>query len=205
MEIPGFCRGRKRRHSSRQLVGGSSYVADVSRYTSQRCSACGHVALENRKSQAVFERQACNAGPSNADVNAARNIAAGRAVTARGDLGAGRSANREPQLCSPAASVVDGVGIPWVQPGEDVNNLAIDCVKDDNDAAKGLLSTPSSSRQNSVPSAPRVVSSERGGEPEAAAAEPSTNSTRPGSRRPRGRCRSRMHPTPNRTRRRAGR
>jgi putative transposase len=72
-------------------------------YTSQRCSACGHIALESRKSQAVFECQACTAGPCNADVNAARNIAAGRAVTARGDLGTSRSANREPQLCSPAA------------------------------------------------------------------------------------------------------
>jgi putative transposase len=72
-------------------------------YTSQRCSACGHVAPENRKSQAVFECEACTAGPCHADVNAARNIAAGRAVTARGDLGTSRSANREPQLCSPAA------------------------------------------------------------------------------------------------------
>jgi putative transposase len=72
-------------------------------YTSQRCSVCGHVAPENRKSQAVFECQACTAGPCNADVNAARNIAAGRAVTARGDLGTSRSANREPQLCSSAA------------------------------------------------------------------------------------------------------
>lgn len=72
-------------------------------YTSQRCSACGYVAVENRKSQAVFDCQACTAGPCNADVNAARNIAAGRAVTARGDLGASRSANREPQLSSPAA------------------------------------------------------------------------------------------------------
>ena len=72
-------------------------------YTSQRCSACGHVAPGNRKSQAVFECQACTAGRCNADVNAARNIAAGRAVTARGDLAAGRSANREPQLSTPAA------------------------------------------------------------------------------------------------------
>jgi putative transposase len=72
-------------------------------YTSQRCFHCGHVAPENRKSQAAFECVACGAGPCNADVNAARNIAAGRAVTARGDLGASRSANREPQLCSPAA------------------------------------------------------------------------------------------------------
>jgi len=71
-------------------------------YTSQQCSACGHIAPENRKSQAVFECEACNAGPCNADVNAARNIAAGRAVTARGDLGASRSTNREPQLATPA-------------------------------------------------------------------------------------------------------
>jgi putative transposase len=71
-------------------------------YTSQRCSACGHVAPGNRKSQAVFECQACNAGRCNADVNAARNIAAGRAVTARGELADGRSANREPQLAAPA-------------------------------------------------------------------------------------------------------
>lgn len=72
-------------------------------YTSQRCSVCGHVAPENRKSQAVFRCVACNTGPCNADVNAARNIAAGRAVTARGDLGISRSVNREPQLRSPAA------------------------------------------------------------------------------------------------------
>ncbi len=72
-------------------------------YTSQRCSYCGHVAPENRKSQAVFHCVACSAGPCNADVNAARNIAAGRAVTARGDLGTSRSANREPQLSTPAA------------------------------------------------------------------------------------------------------
>jgi putative transposase len=72
-------------------------------YTSQRCSHCGHVASENRKSQAVFQCVACGAGPCNADVNAARNIAAGRAVTARGDLGTSRSVNREPQLRSPAA------------------------------------------------------------------------------------------------------
>ena len=53
-------------------------------YTSQRCSYCGHIAPENRKSQAVFQCVACNAGPCNADFNAARNIAAGRAVTSTG-------------------------------------------------------------------------------------------------------------------------
>jgi putative transposase len=74
-----------------------------SAYTSQRCSACGHIAPENRKSQAVFACAACNAGPCNADVNAARNIAAGRAVPAQGDLAVRRSANCEPQPSSPAA------------------------------------------------------------------------------------------------------
>jgi putative transposase len=72
-------------------------------YTSQRCSACGHVAPGNRKSQAVFQCEACTAGRCNADVNAARNIAAGRAVTARGDLAGRQSANREPHLATPAA------------------------------------------------------------------------------------------------------
>jgi putative transposase len=72
-------------------------------YTSQRCAACGHVAPENRKSQAVFACVACGAGPCHADVNAARNIAAGRAVPAQGDLATGRSVNCEPQPSSPAA------------------------------------------------------------------------------------------------------
>ena len=65
-------------------------------YTSQRCSACGHVAGENRKSQAVF---ACTSGgyACNADVNAAINIAAGHAVTARGGSSLGGPVNREPQ------------------------------------------------------------------------------------------------------------
>jgi transposase len=65
-------------------------------YTSQRCSECGHVADENRKSQAVFACTACRY-IANADVNAAQNIAAGHAVTARGGLPLGRPVNREPQ------------------------------------------------------------------------------------------------------------
>jgi putative transposase len=66
-------------------------------YTSQRCSACGHVAAESRKSQALFACVACGFA-CNADVNAARNIAAGHAVTARGGDGVARPVNREPQL-----------------------------------------------------------------------------------------------------------
>jgi transposase len=66
-------------------------------YTSQRCSACGHIAAESRKSQALFACVACSFA-CNADVNAARNIAAGHAVTARGGDGVARPVNREPQL-----------------------------------------------------------------------------------------------------------
>ena len=66
-------------------------------YTSQCCSACGHVARESRESQALFRCVACGYA-CNADVNAARNIAAGHAVKAReGDRDAG-PVNREPQL-----------------------------------------------------------------------------------------------------------
>src|SRR5262249_21800086 len=65
-------------------------------YTSQRCSACGHVAAESRESQALFACVACGYA-CNADLNAARNIAAGHAVTARGGFGAGQPVNREPQ------------------------------------------------------------------------------------------------------------
>ncbi|WP_328994429.1 transposase [Kribbella sp. NBC_01245] len=51
-------------------------------YTSQTCAECGHCASENRESQAVFRCRVCG-HTAHADVNAARNIAAGRAVTAR--------------------------------------------------------------------------------------------------------------------------
>jgi putative transposase len=66
-------------------------------FTSQRCSACGQVDRDSRESQAVFRCTACGFA-CNADVNAARNIAAGHAVTARGGDGVARPVNREPQL-----------------------------------------------------------------------------------------------------------
>jgi transposase len=66
-------------------------------HTSQRCSACGQVDRRSRESQAVFQCTACGYA-CHADVNAARNIAAGHAVNARGGDGVTRPANREPQL-----------------------------------------------------------------------------------------------------------
>jgi transposase len=66
-------------------------------YTSQQCSACGHIARESRESQALFRCTACS-HTCNADVNAARNIAAGHAVNARGGNRDAGPVNREPQL-----------------------------------------------------------------------------------------------------------
>jgi putative transposase len=73
----------------------------IAAFTSQRCSACGQVDAESPESQARF---ACTAGgfAGNADVNAARNIAAGHAVTARGGFRDAGPANREPQLLLPS-------------------------------------------------------------------------------------------------------
>jgi transposase len=66
-------------------------------FTSQRCSACRTVDGKSRESQADFRCRSCGY-TCNADVNAARNIAAGHAVTARGRSPVGKRMNREPQL-----------------------------------------------------------------------------------------------------------
>ena len=71
-------------------------------FTSQRCSACGHVDPKSRESQAIFRCTACGYA-RHADVNAAINIAAWHAVTARGGDGVARPVNREPQLLLPSA------------------------------------------------------------------------------------------------------
>jgi transposase len=71
-------------------------------FTSQRCSACGHVDAKSRKSQARFVCTACGYA-SHADMNAAINIAAGHAVTARGGFRSAGPVNREPQLLTSLA------------------------------------------------------------------------------------------------------
>src|SRR6266568_1788520 len=63
-------------------------------FTSQRCSACGYVDAKSRESQTAFHCTACGYA-CNADVNAAKNIAAGRAVTARGGFRGTGPVNRE--------------------------------------------------------------------------------------------------------------
>ena len=68
-------------------------------YTSQRCHACGYTAAESRESQARFVCRSCG-HTAHADLNAARNIAAGHAGTARGGPAVAGSVNREPQHAS---------------------------------------------------------------------------------------------------------
>lgn len=80
-------------------------VVEVSaRNTSRECRACGHIAKNNRKSQALFVCESCGY-ERHADTNAAHNIlergmknlglADGHAVTARGDSGLPGSVKRE--------------------------------------------------------------------------------------------------------------
>ena len=59
------------RHQARRT--GSTVVRVPAAFTSQRCAACGHVAAENRESQAVFACVACGHA-AHADLNAAMNI-----------------------------------------------------------------------------------------------------------------------------------
>jgi putative transposase len=62
---------------------GTKVVKVPAAFTSQRCSACGHVDPKSRESQAVFRCTRCARPAEHADVNAAKNIlAAGLAVTA---------------------------------------------------------------------------------------------------------------------------
>src|SRR6266508_2560369 len=54
---------------------GCTVVAVDPRHTSQTCSCCGHTARNNRRSQSMFKCRKCGYH-LNADLNAARNIAA---------------------------------------------------------------------------------------------------------------------------------
>lgn len=111
IEVPGHNVGQKARLNRSILRNGwglleqrlghkaaGRMIKINAAFTSQTCSACGHCAPENRESQAVFSCVACT-HTDNADLNAARNIAAGHAVTGREDTAApGRSVKRQPQL-----------------------------------------------------------------------------------------------------------
>jgi putative transposase len=93
--ILGSCWGQLVRRLEEKAPGRVERVNPA--FSSQRCFRCGRMDAKSRESQAVFACTACGYMP-NADVNAARNIAAGHAVTVRGGDGITRPVNREPQL-----------------------------------------------------------------------------------------------------------
>lgn len=81
---------------------GGQLIKIAPQYTSQRCSKCGHISKENRKTQARFRCMACSF-ETNADHNAALNIlAAGLAVTACGVERAQASALKQEPACMTA-------------------------------------------------------------------------------------------------------
>lgn len=79
---------------------GGILVAVPAHYTSQTCPACGHVARENRQTQAKFECVACG-HKENADVVGAMNILArGHRVIACGEDGSGLARKRKTKPAS---------------------------------------------------------------------------------------------------------
>jgi len=87
----------KRQLEYKQTWRGGLLLSVNPQHTSQCCHACGHIAKENRVSQADFYCQQCG-HKDNADTNAAKNIlAAGHAVLACGEwVQLGRSKKQEP-------------------------------------------------------------------------------------------------------------
>ena len=70
------------RLEQKAVASGVKVVRVAAAHTSQTCRACGHVAAENRESQADFHC-ACCGQEQNADLNAAHNILARAIVLAR--------------------------------------------------------------------------------------------------------------------------
>jgi len=70
----------RRQLEYKQKWRGGKVIAVEPQYTSQKCSRCGNISAENRKTQSEFVCVRCG-HEENADLNAAKNIlAAGRAV-----------------------------------------------------------------------------------------------------------------------------
>ena len=110
-----------KRLNDKTAANGGKLVIVPAAYTSQTCHQCGHVAKENRDSQAVFHCVECGY-QTNADINAAMNILSRALAKTGGDTA---SDVEEPQWRSREASTpstqagssfeVRAVkGIPWL-------------------------------------------------------------------------------------------
>ena len=86
----------------KSLLNGNRLAYVPARYTSQRCSVCGHTAKENRESQARFLCKKCG-HRDNADINAAVNISSLYQFIIQGtDLPAHKCANDSGEIVRPA-------------------------------------------------------------------------------------------------------
>ncbi|MGB4812512.1 MAG: RNA-guided endonuclease TnpB family protein [Methylophilaceae bacterium] len=102
----------RRQLEYKQAWRGGEVLAVPPQYTSQRCSCCGHVANDNRTTQAKFACVSC--GHSlNADLNAARNIlAAGHAVLACGEMMQLGHSVKQAHPEGKSSALSESVGIP---------------------------------------------------------------------------------------------
>ena len=115
-----WSRLRKRLQDKMNANGGRLVVVPAA-YTSQTCHQCGHVAKENRDSQAAFKCVRCGY-EANADVNAAENIL-GRALA---KMGGGTASDVEgPQWRPDEASIPSTpIGSPFgVRPVKGIPRL----------------------------------------------------------------------------------
>ncbi len=86
----------RRQLEYKQKWRGGDLIAVPAKYTSQKCSGCGHVDKDSRASQSEFCCTKCGI-VLNADINAAKNIlAAGHAVLAGGAEPLGAAVKPEP-------------------------------------------------------------------------------------------------------------
>jgi putative transposase len=100
--------------------GGNLILVDP-RNTSRSCRVCGHVATENRPTQAAFARVSCGHS-EHADVNAAKNtLAAGLAASACG--GTPRPAARRTRNQPEGRLMATAPQFPAFAPGRDVKPL----------------------------------------------------------------------------------
>ena len=97
-------------------ANGGRLVIVPAAYTSQTCHQCGHVAKENRDSQAVFHCVECGY-EANADTNAAMNIL-GRALSENGRghrLGRGGPRWRPCEVSTPSTQAGSSFGVRAVK------------------------------------------------------------------------------------------
>lgn len=111
-----------KRLKDKMAANGGRLAVVSAAYTSQTCHKCGHVAKENRESQAVFKCVECGY-EANADVNAAMNIL-GRALSETGGDTASDVEDPRWRSCEASTPLNSGRKFLW-SPGREGNPPAL--------------------------------------------------------------------------------